>query len=317
MKKLSIAILIGVVVTAAIPPLVADYKQAVAYYKQGRYDKAIQELKPDLDKNPDWEFGHRLVGLCYLNLKNNALAISSLRRAVQLESTAFSTYQGLGQAFYNLQRFSDCISSLDDGAQFAKGATESYYLHHLKGSAYYRMENFEDAAAELTAAIRIKSTDWADYSQLGIANYRLQRYEEASDALLKALALKPRHNVTMEYLAKAYFQQGLAALSGKDYDRAIEKLSKARDYNPEDGFVYYNMGEVYLFQANYQEAEKALNRALDLMPRSAEVFQRLGLIYEKQKKWDLSLNAYQKANEINPSPGLEESIARVTELKKR
>jgi len=47
----------------------ADYKQAVAYYMQGRYDKAIQELKPDLDQNPDWEIGHRLVGLCYLNLK--------------------------------------------------------------------------------------------------------------------------------------------------------------------------------------------------------------------------------------------------------
>src|SRR5262245_3009256 len=41
----------------------ADYKQAVTLYNQGQFDRAIQELKPDLDKNPDWEFGHRLVGL--------------------------------------------------------------------------------------------------------------------------------------------------------------------------------------------------------------------------------------------------------------
>src|SRR5262245_42094133 len=46
----------------------ADYKQAFAYYQQQRYDKAIQELKPDLDQNPDWEFGHRLAGLSYLGL---------------------------------------------------------------------------------------------------------------------------------------------------------------------------------------------------------------------------------------------------------
>ena len=49
-----------------VQPAAADYKQAVAFYNQGQFDKAIQELKPDLDRNPDWEFGHRLLGLCYL-----------------------------------------------------------------------------------------------------------------------------------------------------------------------------------------------------------------------------------------------------------
>ena len=46
----------------AVRPARADYKQAVTYYSQGDYNKAIQELKPDLDKSPNWEFGHRLLG---------------------------------------------------------------------------------------------------------------------------------------------------------------------------------------------------------------------------------------------------------------
>jgi len=311
-----IPILVAVIAIVS-SPAAADYKQAVAYFKQGRFDKAIQELKPDLDKNPDWEFGHRLVGLCYLNLRNNALAISAFRRAVQLESKSFPTYQGLGQAYYNLQRFDDCLGAMDQGEQFAKESQDQYYLHHLRGSAYYRMERFEDTVRELAAAIRIKASDWRDYSQLGISYYGLTRYREAGDTLLKALALKPRHNVTSEYLSKAYFQQGIAALSDRQYDSAIEHLGKAKDYNPQDGFIHYNLAEAYLFQENFSEAEKALNQALDLMPRSAEVFQRLGLIYEKEKKWDLSINAYQKANELNSSPALEKAIARVTELKKR
>jgi tetratricopeptide (TPR) repeat protein len=317
MKWMRVIPLLIAVITIIVSPAAADYKQAVAYFKQGRFDKAIQEIKPDLEKNPDWEFGHRFVGLCYLNLRNNALAISSFRRAVQLESKSFPTYQGLGQAYYNLQRFDDCLDALEQGEQFAKESQDEYYLHHLRGSAYYRLERFEETVRELTAAIRIKASDWTDYSQLGIAYYRLTRYQEAGDAMLKALALKPRHNITTEYLAKAYFQRGIAALGRKEYDAAIELLDKAKDYNQEDGFIYYNIAEAYLFKENYAEAEKALNQALDLMPRSAEVFQRLGLIYEKEKKWDLSLNAYQKANELNPSPALEEAIARVIELKKR
>ena len=300
-------------------PAHADYKQAVMYYNQGRFDKTIQELKPDLDQNPDWEFGHRLVGLSYLSLKNNALAVSSLTRAVQLKSTAFSTYLGLGQAYFNMQKYDNAVQVLNQGEAFAgkEGDREKYKLYHLRGSAEYMSEHWQNALNDLTAAIRISPADWTDFSQLGISYYNLNKQDDAVQALTKALAMKPGHTATLEYLGKAYFKRGVAALSAKQYDQAVEYLRKARDYNARDGFVYYNLAEAYLFQKNYGEAERSLNQALELMPRSAEVFSRLGLIYEKQKKWDLSLNAYQKASELNPSPSLKEAIARVQELKKR
>jgi len=298
-------------------PLRADYKQAVIYYNQKLFDKAIQELKPDLEVNADWEFGHRLMGLCYLNLRNNALAISSLTRAVQLKSTTYSTYQGLGQAYFNIKRYDNVVQILNQGEQFAKDNQTKYMLYHLRGSAYYSLEKFEEAAGDLTAAIRISSEDWATYSQLGIALYNLNRTDEAIQALLRALALKPGHSTTVEFVAKCYFKKGLSALSTKDYDQAVELFRKAAEFNPKDGYTYYNLAEAYLFKKNLNEAEKVLNKALELMPRSAEVFQRLGLVYERQKKWDLSLSAYSKAYELNPTPGLKEAMDRVEELKKR
>jgi len=307
---------LGVLVVLAGSGL-ADYKQAVQYYSQQRYDKAIQELKPELDLNPEWEFGHRLMGLSYLSLKNNALAIASLTRAVQLKSTAFPTYQGLGQAYFNMQKFDNCVQILNQGEQFAKTSEDKYKLYHLRGSAYYRLEKFNEAVNDLTGAIRIQGSDWTDFSQLGIVFYSLNRQDEAIQALQRALALKPGHNATVEFLGKAHFKKGVTALSAKQYGQAIDLLRKARDYTPKDGYIYYNIAEAYLFQKNFGEAEKALNQALELMPRSAEVFQRIGLVYEKQKRWDLALNAYHKAYDLNPSDGLKEAIARVNEVKKR
>jgi tetratricopeptide (TPR) repeat protein len=302
-------------------PAFSDYKQAVAYYMQGRYDKAIQELKPDLDQNPDWEFGHRLAGLSYLKLKNNALAISSLTRAVTLKSKAFSTYLGLAQAYFNMQRYDSCVDALNQGEQFVAAEKEPekerYKLLQLRGYANYQLLKFNEAVNDLQAAIRISGTDWADYSQLGISLYNLKRDDEAIQALQKALSLKSGHTVTAEYLAKAYFRRGISSLSAKQYDQALDFLRKARDYNPKDGYIYYNMAEAFVFQKNFSEAERALNQALEIMPRSAEVFQRLGLVYEKQKKWDLALTSYQKAYDINQSQGLKEAIDRVNELKKR
>ncbi len=298
-------------------PAWADWKQAVAYYNQGQYDKAIQELKPDLDKNPDWESGHRLVGLCYLNLKNNALAIVELSRAVQLKSPVFVTFQGLAQAYFNSDRVDQCVQTLIQGEPLAKQPAEQYSLHHLRGSAYYRLQRYEDVVEDLTEAIRIRSSEWVDFSQLGVAYYNLGRFDEAVQSLQKALTLKAGDSVTTQVLGKSLFKLGVAALAAKQYDQAIDYLSKAGAATPNDGYVFYNIGEAYLFLNNQPEAEKAFNQALNLLPRNANVYQRLGLVYEKQKKWDPSLNAYQKALELNPLPGIKEAIARVAEMKKQ
>ena len=118
-------------------------------------------------------------------------------------------------------------------------------------------------------------------------------------------------------LGKAYLKKGVASLSGKQYAAALQDLLKAKDYDPKNGYIYYNLAEIYLFQKKYPDAEKALNQAVELIPKSSDVYGRMGLVYENQKKWDLALNAYKKADEINPSKSTKEAIARVSENKKQ
>jgi tetratricopeptide (TPR) repeat protein len=315
-RKPGIAILTAVICLLASVAL-ADYKQAYAYYMQGRYDKAIQELKPDLDQNPEWEFGHRLLGMSYFGLKNNALAISSLTQAAKLKSTAFATYYFLGQAYFNMQKYDNCTQALDQGDPFAKSNDEKYKLHHLKGLAYSRQDRYNETINEITSALREANGDWLDYYMLGIAYHSLKRYDDAIQALQKSAALNPGQSATSELLGKAFLAKGVAALAGKQYSQAVDSLRKAKDFNPKDGSIPYNLGEALLFQKNYTEAEKAYNQAHELLPRNADVLVRLGLVYEKLKKWDPALNAYQKAQEISPAPGIKEAIARVTEAKKQ
>ena len=297
-------------------PATADYKQAVAYYGQGRYEKAIQEIKPDVDKNPDWEVGHRLLGLSYLGLKNYALAASSLSRAVQLKSPVYSTYYGLGLAYYNMQRYDDSISALNQGEPKA-AEKEKGNLYKLRGSAHFRLNRYSNAAEDLAASIRSGQAEWSDYSMLGVCYLNQNRTEEAIQTLEKALSMKTGEDSITSALGKAYFKRGVAALSSKQYGPAVQALTKARDYDPKNGYVHYNLAEAYLFEKRYAEAEKALKQTLELMPKSLEGYARMGLVYEKQKKWDLALNAYKKANEISPSKAIKDAIDRVNENKKQ
>ena len=324
MKKYSLAglLIFALVFASMLQPAAADYKQAVAYYTQKNYAKAIQELKPDLDRNPDWEFGHRLLGLCYLGLNNNALAISSLTRAVQLKSAAFSTYYGLGQAYFNMKNYESCISALNQAEPLAAKEKDpdkvKAELYELRGSAYYRMgSKYNEAVSDLVSALRVNSSNWADISMLGISYFNLNRTDEAIQTLEKALSIKPGDSATTEVLGKAYFKKGVAALSAKQYPAAVQALLKAKDYDSKNGYIYYNLAEAYLFEKKYPEAEKALSQAADLMPMSPDVFGRMGLVYEKQKKWDLALNAYKKADQISPAKWIKDSIERVNENKKK
>jgi tetratricopeptide (TPR) repeat protein len=325
MKKRSIALyaFISVITIALLSQTAwADYKQAVALYSRGQYDKAIQELKPDLDASPDWESGQRLLGLCYLNLKNNALAISALTRAVQLKSTTAATYIGLGQAYFNMQKYDECLQALNQGEPFLanikQGAEEQRYnLYRLRASADLHLQKSAEAVEDLTQALRTGKSDWTDFLLLGNAYYNLGRFDDAIQALQKATSMKPGQSDVADFLGKTYFKKGVKELSAKQYAQAIGSLQKAKETESQNGYIDYNIAEAYLFQKNYKEAEKSLNQAAALLPSSAEVYQRLGLVLEKQKKWDQAINAYKKADQINPSKAVKEAINRVQEAKKQ
>ena len=299
----------------AVCPAHADYKQAVAYYSQGDYNRAIQELKPDLDKSPDWEFGHRLLGLCYLNIDNNALAVSSLSRAVELKSTAFATYFGLGQAYFNMKRYNDAVSALNRAETLAareeNPEAEKTRVNIIRGTVYYRTNNYSEAVHDLREAIRSNSSDWTLFFMLGASYFNLNRTDEAIQTLEKAVAMKSGEASIVDILGKAYLKKGIQALSEKRYQDAVQTLLKAKTYDSNNGYVNYNLAEAYLFEKRYAEAEKELTAASAKLPDNAGVFMRLGLVYERQNKHNQALTAYRKAYEFDPSQELKETIDRV------
>lgn len=297
-------------------PVKADYKQAVAFYNQGKFDKAIQELKGDLEKNPEWEPGHRLLGLSYLGLKNNALAINSLKRAAELKSPVFSTYLGLGKAYFYMKNYDACISALNQGESQAKDVDKAA-LCKWRGSAYFKSGRYNEAANDLTNALRSNQSDWGDFFMLGTAYYKLDRTDEAIQALEKALSMKPGENSITDPLGNLYLKKATAAISAKQYPTAMQALNKAREYDPQNAYVYYNLSEVYLFEKKYPDAEKAITQAVSLMPKRPDFYAHLGFVYEKQKKWDQALDAYKKADQMTSSKEIKEAIKRVTENKKQ
>jgi len=151
---------------------------------------------------------HRLVGLCYLNLKNYALAIVELGRAVQLKSPAFVTYQALAQAYFNTDRLDNCIQTLTQGEPLAKTPSDEYSLHHLREQRNTGCK-IRPGRGRPEPSRRHPGHRMGRFLQLGVAYFNLDRYDEAIQALQKALTLKPGDAGTADVLGRAYFKQGL------------------------------------------------------------------------------------------------------------
>ncbi len=88
----------------AIPSLMAqegDYQKGLSYYKQGQYQKTIEEFEKIVEAYPDYESGHRILGDSYLKIKAYDKAIEAFQKALELKGDNYVTHYGLALSFFN------------------------------------------------------------------------------------------------------------------------------------------------------------------------------------------------------------------------
>lgn len=313
-KKASLCFFI---ICAANLAVRGDYQKGVSYYKQGQYVKAIEEFKQILQTHPNYEDGYRILGDCYLKIKNYDRAIEAFRSALRLKTNVYASYYGLALAYYNNGQYRDTVSTLLRGERFARSPRARYQLYHTRGSAYYNLKDFTNAVSDLQQAISIKRGNVADVLQIGIASYQLNQYSQAEKYLNQALALDPNTPAARRYLSAVSHRQAIAAMEAKNYTGAATILKKHLIKNNEDAEAWFNLGLAYLFANDLKRSEPALLKAVKFMPKNAEAHNRLGFIYEKTKRYAKALHHYEKALDLAQDATIKDSVQRVQERIRR
>ncbi len=100
------------------------------------------------------------------------------------------------------------------------------------------------------------------------------------------------------YTAKtfqAYKDLGQYAYENDDYDNALEDLSRAIDFETDDGEVYYLRGMVYVYKKENKMASDDLDKAIELKFDSAELYFNRGYLYQQQGLYSDAINDYDTA----------------------
>jgi tetratricopeptide (TPR) repeat protein len=248
-------------------------------YNQERYFDAIDSFRNALEINPYYGDAYKYMALVYSALGEFQASLESAQNALKYANNdpdalliLADSYRELGQYDQSLAIYNQLVSNFPAYVEVYRNMAE----------LYMKMNKLPLSLSMLEKADRINKNYWKNYISFG--NYYLKTGNpgQAGEYFMKALSLNPTERLVYVTLADYYksageydqaisllesgeklfnnFYSGIllladcylekAMITGKGYDKAIEKYLWIKDNGPQKdkhfrGGLFYKMGFAY------------------------------------------------------------------------
>lgn len=241
--------------TAASQITKAQYKYALSFYKQKKFDESIAQFQKleELSKtynDPDNEKKANLIipqlyyfkGKQLAEEKNISGAIESYNKAIELKNNYFDPYFRLAE-IYSDQKNDDLFekniekaietASKPDYKTAANKLAANYYLK--SGADAVKTDKWGDAEKYFKESLNYQEADADIYYQFAIIYNKQSKWDEAIKAGNKALELMGASDTAD---AKIYYELGNAYYGKGDNEAACDAYSKANKGDFEEAATY-------------------------------------------------------------------------------
>ena len=192
-----------------------------AYMRQGDYTAALRELIEAEKLYPEDHFVHNDLGICYMNKKRMADAISHFKRAVAIKPSYAPARNNLGTAYLALKEWDTAIGIFKDISKDALYGTPHYPLSNI-GLAYYHKGEYKLALRYYKEALKIQETFVNALRGAGRSYLALNDGRMALKYLKRAANAAPKAPEIHYELAEAYLLVGRTRQAIIGYETTIE-----------------------------------------------------------------------------------------------
>ncbi len=161
----------------------------------------------------------------------------------------------------------------------------------------YQNGNYEEAIKVCEEELALRPGNMDSYSVLGWSLIRLGRYQDALERARDGLKIARYDARIVEIIGESYFYLG------KNLD-ALKWFEEYVSLAPSGGridSVYFFMGELFIRMGEYNHADIAFTTAVYHAPNIARWWSRLGYAREMARDFKYSIEAYNKALQLDPS----------------
>lgn len=195
------------------------------------------------------------------------------------------------------RRWDQAIAAADEAAQYA-GPENAVAIAKVKGQAYYRQDQWQNAATELEKTTE-SAADASLYAWLGRSYFELGNLDAALPVLTQAVQIDRDNRVGLYFAARIHF-------TNDNLSEAIALSERAIQTHPQDTNIRNLLGMAYLGDERAAEAEQQFEVVLAEQPNNASAIYNLGQAYLQQQEWARAVEQFQKAQNMFPagSPNL-------------
>ena len=277
--------------TSKQAPSQQEINELLAAYNAGNL--AVAEiLASDLvQRLPDHPFGWKILGVIFGQSGNPEKALGPMKQTVRLSPHDAEAHSNLGNALFELSRFSEAEVSCREAIRLDANNAQAYCN---LGNVLKGLRRFSEAEASYRAAIRLNPDYFKAYFNLGNLLFELGNPSEAELSYREATRLNPNH---------AQAQSNLAATL-QDTDRLTEAEAicyKAIRLNPSLAEAHSNLGNVLYSIGRLIEAEVSCREAIRLNAELAQAHCNLGNVLYGFGRLVEAEATCRRAIQLNPS----------------
>lgn len=283
------------------------YTRALEAIDQEKYDEAFGWLSREIRENPDNGYAYARISGIYYQLNEYGKALSALNEALKKlpkkdkESIA-NTYLNRCSVYLAME---DTVSGLHDVDAAIKLDPKRKDLYDARGMIYSEQGKYDLAEADYKKIIELDPGDVTGYIGVALADIDRHRYDEAIKLLDYAIKLSPELSMGYSNRALAYASKGMLPEAVNDIIKALKI-----DGDQQAFLLMYSLPAE---ATGLMESKLKIEATKD--PTNLLWPYRLGILAESNADLDKAISYYEKANAIEPTPGLLERIAKCYDIK--
>lgn len=257
------------------------YSLGKALAKKGKWEQAISSYRKALDLDSDSTEVYQSLGDSLVKIGDLDEAVIVYHKAIELQPSLWEAHHSLGDIWQGQGRLKKAIAAYRLAIEFNPDFSWS---HNNLGDSLIKQEKWEEAAVAYGRAIELNPDFHWSYYNLGEALVELQRWEEAIGAYRRAIELKSDLPFVYEKLGDAL--RNHSPLSAKEaisyYTHAIQQnpdniklYHKALEVNPKEPKLYLGLGNALIKQGQRDGAIVFYQMGLQLNPGDFEIYLQL------------------------------------------
>lgn len=278
------------------------YTYLAEFYQENNLnDKAMDTYQEILKIDPKNPMVHLALADYYKSVNNRAEFYKEIRIAFENPELDVETKTKILASYYELSEENAEFKA--QGYELCKITNEihpsSAAAHSIYGDFLYRDGKLKEAQAEYMLAVKCDKGIYNIWFQLMKVEAELGDYSLLEAHSAEAMELFPTQPHT-------YFFNGLANISLKKYEKAVESLNDGLEFVYNDKILltgfYTNIADAYNTLKDYEKSDKAFDNALKVEPDNVEVLNNYAYYLSLRKQnLDKAEKFSRRSNELSPN----------------